>query len=501
MLLPNMRSFSLFTSAIAALSTFASAELNLSEPLRSKQVLPSTFTPPQVFKNAHLVRTTNLDKAYPRETVNILIENIDSKPQTEYYVPFDTGLLSKIGGFEVRDKKNAAAGTFKVEVVGLEHNSATEFYLVHLPEPLAPGQQQTISISYSVLSSLKPVPAELAQTAKQYLQYTFSAYAPSAYVTEKQRTKVKFPNADVTDYTTLPAELNEEQKADPQKQGSTFTYGLYTNVPAGAQQPVSVRYEFTKPVIQSTLLERDIEVSHWGGNLATEERYWLVNEGAGLKNHFSRVEWQKQSYMNPPTFALKGLNLPLAPGAVDPYFIDDIGNVSTSRFRPGEKENLLELKPRYPVFGNWRYSFRVGWNADLSSYLRKLAKGDTYVLKVPFLEGPRAIEGLSYGRVNLRVVLPEGATNVQFQTTVPIVDNITSLHRTFMDTVGRTTLTLTALNLVDDFRDRDLVVTYDYPWTAGYRKPVTIALGAFAVFVFVWAVGSIDTSIGKKKTA
>ncbi|UPX09848.1 dolichyl-diphosphooligosaccharide--protein glycosyltransferase subunit 1 [Ascochyta rabiei] len=496
-----MRPFSLFTSAMAALSSVARAELNLSEPLRSKQLLPSTFTPPQVFKNAHLVRTSNLDKAYARETVNVLIENIDAKPQSEYYVPFDASLLAKVGGFEVRDKKKAAAGTFRAEVVGLEQGSSTEFYRVHLPEPLAPGAQQTISISYAVLSSLHPVPAELAQTAKQYLQYSFSAYAPSAYPTDKQRTKVKFPSADVTDYTTLPAELNDEGKTDPQKQGSTFTYGPYANVPAGAHQPVSVRYEFTKPVVHSTLLERDIEVSHWGGNLATEERYWLVNQGAGLKNHFSRVEWQKQSYMNPPTFALKGLNLPLAPGAVDPYFTDDIGNVSTSRFRPGNKENLLELKPRYPVFGTWKYSFRVGWNADLSTYLRKLAKADTYVLKVPFLEGPRAVEGISYGRVILRVILPEGATNVRFHTTVPIVDNTTTLHKTFMDTLGRTTLTLTAINLVDDFRDRDLLVTYDYPWAAGYRKPVVLTLGAFAVFAFIWAVGSIDTSIGKKKTA
>jgi oligosaccharyltransferase complex subunit alpha (ribophorin I) len=384
---------------------------------------------------------------------------------------------------------------------GLTIHSSTEFYKIHLPEPLAPKAQQTLSISYSVLSALQPVPAQLAQTDKQYLQYTFSAYAPSAYLTEKQRTKVKFPNSDVPDYTTLPSELNEEQKADPQKQGSTFTYGLYNNVPAGASQPVSVRYEFTKPVTHATLLERDLEVSHWGGNLASEERYWLVNQGAGLKNHFSRVEWQRQSYMNPPTFALKGLNLPLAPGAVDPYFTDDIGNVSTSKFRPGNKEALLELKPRDPVFGTWKYSFRVGWNADLATYLRKLSKGDTYVLKVPFLEGPRSGEGISYGRVNLRVILPEGAKNVRFSTTVPIVDNSTSLHKTFMDTLGRTTLSLTAINLVDEFRDRDLLVTYDYPWTAGYRKPIVITLGVFALFAVTWVLGSIDTSIGKKKTA
>lgn len=380
-------------------------------------------------------------------------------------------------------------------------DSSTEFYLIHLPTPLAPKEQLTLSISYSVLSALAPMPAKIGQSDRQYVQYTFSAYSPSAYVTEKQKTKLKFPTGDVPDYTSLPADLNAEKKADPQKQGSTFTYGPYNDVPAGAEQFVSVRYEFTKPLTHATLLERDIEVSHWGGNLASEERYWLVNQGAQLKNHFSRVEWQKTSYLNPPSSALKELKLPLHPGAVDPYFTDDIGNVSTSRFRPGRKENLLELKPRYPVFGGWKYSFRVGWNADLSSYLRKLSTGESYVLKVPFLEGPRIGEGIAYARVNLRVILPEGATNVKYSTTVSLIESKTSVHKTFMDTLGRPTLELTAINVVDDFRDRDLIVTYDYPWTAGLRKPIVLTLGLFAVFGVTWVLGNIDTSIGKKKTA
>ncbi|KAF9733210.1 hypothetical protein PMIN06_006087 [Paraphaeosphaeria minitans] len=496
-----MRSLPLFSSCLAALSGFACAELNLSQPLLSRQVLPSTFTPPRVFKNVNLVRNTNLDKAYPRETINVIIENIDSKSQSEYYLPFETSLLSRVGGLEVKDKKDADKGAFKVEVVGLDAQSSTEFYLIHLPTPLAPKQQQTLSISYSVLSALAPVPAKIAQSEKQYIQYTFSAYTPSAYVTEKQKTKLKFPSSDVPDYTTLPADLNAEKKADPQKQGSTFTYGPYSHVPAGAEQAVSVRYEFTKPLTHATLLERDIEVSHWGGNLATEERYWLTNQGAELKNHFSRVEWQKTQYLNPPSSALKGLNLPLHPGSMDPYFTDDIGNVSTSRFRPGKKENLLELKPRYPVFGGWKYSFRVGWNADLSTYLRKLSTGDTYVLKVPFLEGPRLAEGIQYSKVHLRVILPEGATNVKYSTTVPLVDGKTTVHHTFMDTLGRSALELHAINIMDEFRERDLIVTYDYSWTAGYRKPIVITLGMFAVFAAIWVLGSIDTSIGKSKKA
>jgi oligosaccharyltransferase complex subunit alpha (ribophorin I) len=115
-----MRSSTFFASWVAALSSFAGAELNLSEPLRSKQVLPSTFTPPQVFKNANLVRNINLDKAYPRETINVIIENIDSRPQSEYYLPFETSLIARIGGLEVRDKKAADKRIFRSEVVGLD---------------------------------------------------------------------------------------------------------------------------------------------------------------------------------------------------------------------------------------------------------------------------------------------------------------------------------------------------------------------------------------------
>lgn len=115
-----MRSIHLLSGCIAALSSFASAELNLSQPLLSRQVLPNTFKPPQVFKNTNLVRTTNLDKAYARETINVVIENIDAKPQSEYYLPFESSLLSRVGGLEVKDKKDAGGAPLKVEVVGFD---------------------------------------------------------------------------------------------------------------------------------------------------------------------------------------------------------------------------------------------------------------------------------------------------------------------------------------------------------------------------------------------
>ncbi|KAK4497728.1 hypothetical protein PRZ48_010381 [Zasmidium cellare] len=484
---------------LGLISSIATADSNLTH--ESRNILPSAFSPPKHFRNVNLVRNINLEKSYPRETINVVIENIDKAAQNEYYIPFEQGSLGQIGGLEVVDKKEAEKKGFKVDVVGIDPFSTTEYYKITLPTPIPPKDQLTLSITYFVLSALSPLPREILQTDKQYVLHKFSAYAPSAYTTVKQKTKLKLPTTDVPDAVTLPASLNAEKKEDPQKQGTSYTYGPYSDIEAGAVQEVSVRYEFTKPLTHSKLLERDIEVSHWGGNIATEERQWLTNRAATLKNHFNRVQYQQSSYYNPPTSALKEMRFPLVVGSVDAYFTDDIGNVSTSRFRTNKKEANLELKPRYPLFGGWNYSFKVGWNGDLQNFLRKVkgGNGETFVLKIPFFEGPKQAEGIEYERIVTRVILPEGATNVNFQTTLPLISNTTSLHRTFLDTLGRTALTLTAINIVDELRDRDLIVTYDYPSIAKFRKPLTITAGIFAVFVVAWVLGNLDVSIGRKQ--
>lgn len=210
---------------------------------------------------------------------------------------------------------------------------------------------------------------------------------------------MKFPTVDIPSYT-----------GKPERQGSTYTYGPYNDVPAGAEQLESVRYEFTKPVIHAGLLERDVEISHWGGNAAFEERYWLTNQGATLSKPFSRLLWQQTAYYKPPSSAITGLRIPLKGGSKDAYFIDEIGNVSTSNFRTNAYEAVLELKPRYPIFGGWNFPFKVGWNGDVKNFLRKTKGANTYILNVPFLDGPKMAEGVSYGKVNVRVILPEGAT-------------------------------------------------------------------------------------------
>ncbi|KAK2028678.1 ribophorin I [Colletotrichum zoysiae] len=464
----------------------------------SKVNLPTNFKPPQVFKNANLVHIISLEKNYAKESINVLIENIDKQPQDEYYVPFTPAQMSHIGGFEAKDRKNPEAGPFAVDIAEIDPLSETQYFKIRLPTPLKAGGQQTLTISYYFLRAYSPLPASIAQDEQQYLNYDFSVYAPSAYVTSKQKTEVKTPSSNIPDFTKLPG--SGDIKEFPQKQGAKLVYGPFDEKPAGAVAAAQVRFEFTKPVTHVARLDRDIEVSHWGGNVAFEERYELYHRGANLSKLFNRVKWAQSQYYNPNTYALKEMKFPLKVGSADPYFIDVVGNVSTSRFRTNKREALLEIKPRYPIFGGWKYPFTIGWNSDAKNFVRTVEAGK-YVVNVPFLEGPKQPEGVEYGQVNIQILLPEGATNVKVYTSLPqssITDTTIGVHKTYLDTVGRTSVTLKAINLVDEFRDREVIVSYEYSVVSALRKPIVIFSSTVVLFVAAWLVGGLNPKISGK---
>lgn len=111
-----MRYLTFFTACIYTTFTTIAADSNHSTPPSSHQILPDNFKPPQVFKNANLLRNINLEKGYVRETVNVVIENIDAKDQDTYYIPFKAEAIGNVGGLEVRDKKDPEKPIFRSEV-------------------------------------------------------------------------------------------------------------------------------------------------------------------------------------------------------------------------------------------------------------------------------------------------------------------------------------------------------------------------------------------------
>ncbi|KAG8406849.1 dolichyl-diphosphooligosaccharide--protein glycosyltransferase subunit 1 [Metarhizium acridum] len=395
-------------SIASALLAVASSALAATAASSSKDSQPAQFKPPQVFRNANLVHIISLEKNYAKEQINVLIENVSNEPQSEYYIPFTEEQIARVGGFEVKDRKNANAGPFVSEAVEYDPNSDTQYYRIHLPTPLKAGGQQTLGISFYNLKAYRPLPASIKQDDKQYLA----------------------ASSTIPDYT----KITEGKEELPQKQGAKLIYGPFGEKPAGAISPAQVRFEFTKPVTHVSTLERDIEVSHWGGNIAFEERYALHHRGANLSSPFNRVKYAQSAFFNPASTALKELRVPLQVGSVDPYFTDVIGNVSTSQFRSNKREALLELKPRYPLSVAGTIPSPLAGTRMLPTFSARLQLVAMF-LKVPFLEGPRQAEGIEYGQVIIRVVLPEGARNVKYYTGIipesSVVETSVSVHKTY----------------------------------------------------------------------
>ena len=138
--------------------------------------------------------------------------------------------------------------------------------------------------------------------------------------------------------------------------------------------------------------------------------------------------------------------------------MDATGNVSTSNLKASPKAagapRRLDIRPRYPVLGGWNYTFTVGWNERMSkSGIARFnpAKPWRTRIAVPFLISPKTA---SIESATLTISLPEGAQDIK--VFLPFkVDNVhTSRHPSYLDTVGRPTISICLLYTSPSPRDR-----------------------------------------------
>jgi oligosaccharyltransferase complex subunit alpha (ribophorin I) len=117
--LSTMKTSGVFSAFLSLLSLASAAGADRKSSSTST-TLPATFKPPQVFRNANLVHVISVEKNYVKESINVLVENIDKAAQQEYYVPFTADHMSRLGGVEVKDRKDSSAGPFLAEAVDID---------------------------------------------------------------------------------------------------------------------------------------------------------------------------------------------------------------------------------------------------------------------------------------------------------------------------------------------------------------------------------------------
>lgn len=398
----------------------------------------------------------------------------------------------------------------------------THLYSVALPQrfleksdPQANIVTPNITIAVDLLfhKLSEALPKSVAQRSEAALLWEGDAVPRTVYGAGKVRVKARSPHPQIHSYALVPSQAGDDELTT--KSGSTITFGPQSNVPSVLQQvprKARVHYTYDQPIASIVNLQRLVEVSHWGDNLAFQDQVWFRNDGPQLKGHFSRVDHQIGAfYGGVGKNLVSDFGMQLPAGARDAYFVDQIGNVSTSHFRPAapsvrdferpshllseSQASHLHIQPRYPVMGGWNYTFTIGWNLPLGpgGWGKSLGSNE-YSVAVPFWN---AIQNIPVGQVSTKIVLPEGAkllsvdlpfsaTNVSktaSESDAVHQDSTVSqqLYTTYLDTIGRQAIVIQKARC-GQREGENVYIRYKLNGADHFLKPFSVASLGLVLF-------------------
>lgn len=391
---------------------------------------------------------------------------------------------TKAGNLAIVEAKSAKDGTklnaFQVTLPEAEDGAAV--FRIMLAQPLSPGGKARVEVLVAFTHTLSPLPREIIQKESQFVEYRDSTHIYSPHRIETQGTTVTLASREVEAY--LP-------RADAKKKGDLITYGPYeVSEPWTLGEELYIHSENNSPFATLRQLDKEIEISQWG-NIAVTENSLVEHTGAKLKGGFSRSAYQsyREDLMGRSSFRSLFARIPST--AKEIYYRDAIGNISTSNIRRDREGLILELQPRYPMFGGWKADIEFGYNTPAHTWL-STDKNDNeqFILDVPF---STAFTRVSVDELTVRVVLPEGATNIRWSTPFDIDAVGHETRVTYLDSTGRPVLVLKKRNVVGQHQQK-FTVAYTFPRVNLYREPGLIIIALFTFLLLTMVYVRLDFS-------
>ncbi|KAL6493304.1 Dolichyl-diphosphooligosaccharide--protein glycosyltransferase subunit 1A [Orobanche gracilis] len=432
-----------------------------------------------------LDRQIDLSSQIVRTTISLKVENNGNDAVSEVLLPFPEHgvknlafLLAVIN--ERRGKTKGYSDNLPINVVNPEGMPPSlTWYSITLPKTLGKGASVTLEVKAVFTHMLRPFPEKITQAGVQLVAFQDSAHLLSPYAVKVQSLTVKLPEPKVESYTKL-----ENNKFS----GSEIRYGPYENLPPFSNAPIVVHFVSNNPFSVTQELVREIEISHWG-NVQITESYNLVHAGAEMTGEFSRLDYQAQPHVRGAS-ALRNFIAKLPPRAHSIYYRDEIGNISTSNVWSDPAKTLLEIEPRYPVFGGWRTSFTIGYGLPLKEFL--------------FQSAGKRFLNISYGcpindvvveNLTVKVVLPEGSKYVSVSVPFPVKQS-REIKFSHLDMIGRPVIVLEKMNAVPE-HNQYFQVYYKFSNLSLLREPLMLIFGFFVFFVACVLYTHADFTISK----
>ncbi|KAF8204968.1 oligosaccharyl transferase alpha subunit [Pholiota molesta] len=429
----------------------------------------SVFASSQSFENSAVVRSIELGGAAVHVTTTYAIKPLEAGLKS-YSIALGREEKKKTSWLEVKSKGEVDA----LQITERPFDASKDFHLVDVQLPVAYPVNKTFNLILETVQThaTHPWPETAGQNEEQALKYSTDLFVISPYTTSIQRTKVKSLTPHVEGFA---------KDSVVSKSGATVTYGPFENVPPSTeasflenhQQPITVHYYHDQPCLEITKLERFAEISHWGANLNIEDKIVLHNAGPKLKGHFSRLDHQTQAfYKRPASHVLPALTLHLPAGIRNTYYYDTIGNVSTSKLR---------VAPSTPKNKQKQYSYDK--------------KTGRYIVEIPIMT---PILGAVIDEEDLTIILPEGATDVQYAAPFPALSNTVGTQVTYLDTIGRPSLTFKYKDLTVRHAE-SIFVSYKVSWSAHLKKPIAVGTAFLGLFTLSMIARRVNLTLHQQK--
>lgn len=446
----------------------------------------------KVWENTEVKKSIDVGKSYVKEKNDVTIKNIYNEPLSQYIfgvpktVKKDISLIIAI--YENLNGKKTILQPKPAPV----HDDDLVYYELSLPYPIAPGSDFSFMISMIVTNQMVPYPEMVAMTADQRIKLSTNAYPLSPYDTLEYTLDIfRAPSVVQLSSEEFPIALEKHES------GTSVSFKASEVIEGNTMFDLTFTFVKNAPLPFVNYLQRDLWVSHWSNKLQLEEYYEVTNHAAKLDSGFSRGKYLAEGVGMKAHHSISALRIPfdqtktIQDGSI--YYVDKVGNVSTSQFYPEE----LIIRPRYPLFGGWNYNFTIGWNYDLSQFLRQ--ENNEYILTAHILDG---ISDTTYDEVSFSVYLPEGAEIIDYALPFNIDAPQVTHEFSYLDVEsGHVKITFKFENLIDEMKNLVIILRYRYTTYNMIEKPLKAALYIFMALMGLYVLKKIDLSIKPTKSS
>jgi len=140
-----------------------------------------------------------------------------------------------------------------------------------LASPVNPNSNAKIELETVFSHVMVPLPKEIEQRETQTVVFKSTFYFFSPYKSSEQTIDVKLPSSVI--------------KSKPEEQpislrGQEIVYGPFHDIPAYAEKEMKLHFENNRPFVTLKTVTREIEISHWRGQVSVEENVEAVHDGA-----------------------------------------------------------------------------------------------------------------------------------------------------------------------------------------------------------------------------